>query len=84
MVECKNVILVSLFVLGSSIFTSGTTFCQSLCLCSDFSGHSGRGGHREHDNAGADRGPGPRRRTLHGHRRPSGAPGPGVPRRSDT
>lgn len=53
-------------------------------LCSDFSGHSGRGGHGEYDDDGAGRGPGSRRRALHGHCGPPGAVGPGVPHRPDT
>lgn len=51
---------------------------------SDFSGHFGWRGHREHGNAGASRGPGCWWRTLHGHCWPTGALGPWVPRRPDT
>lgn len=65
-------------------FVSQTSFCQSVCLCSDFSGHFGRGRYGEYDDAGAHRRPGSRRRMLHGDRRHPGASGPGVPHRPDT
>lgn len=67
---------------SSSIF--GIICHQCVCLSSDFSGHTGRGGYGEHDDAGADGGSGSRWRALHGHHRQSGAFRPRVTRRPGT
>lgn len=81
-VTSKNLLLV---LLASAAYE----FCDcipsmSLCVCSDFSGHAGGGGHREHDHAGADRGSGGRRRPLHGHCWKSGPLRPRVSSGPDT
>lgn len=73
-----------IILLLSAIYKIGTGFYQCVCLSSDFSGHTGGGGHGEHDHAGAHGGPGRRRRPLHGHCWQPGPLRPGVPSSPDT
>lgn len=78
------ILLLFTFAFCYCIYKIGTEFRQCVCLSSDFSGHTGGGGHGEHDHAGADRGSGCRRRPLHGHCWQPGPLRPGVPSSPDT
>uniref|UniRef100_A0A8C5C2A9 C2 domain-containing protein n=1 Tax=Gadus morhua TaxID=8049 RepID=A0A8C5C2A9_GADMO len=71
---------VSLPVCLSTCLSASLPVCLPVSLSSDLHGHHGGGGHREHADAGAQRGAGPGRRgPLPGGLGPPGAPGQGDP-----
>uniref|UniRef100_A0A8C5CEE7 C2 domain-containing protein n=1 Tax=Gadus morhua TaxID=8049 RepID=A0A8C5CEE7_GADMO len=73
---------VSLPVCLSTCLSASLPVCLPVSLSSDLHGHHGGGGHREHADAGAQRGAGPGRRgPLPGGLGPPGAPGQGDPHR---